>query len=231
MILAMDTSSSAASIAFLTNQGEIVCEYSLYLKKGHSKVLLKMIENALDALELDIKNIDYIVCVKGPGSFTGLRIAAAAAKGIGFAADKQIVPVSSLDALAYNISNTKHIICPLIDAKRQFVHTAFYKYSGNVLNREGDYQTLQVDELIELCNKSQSGFIFLGDGAMAYEDIIQSRCNNANIAHESLFFHKAASAGRFAVHNLRSIGFCHYNDFNPIYVGRPDTGDYNEYEK
>ena len=105
-----------ASAALLEND-VIVAEYSIHYKMTHSQTILPMIDEISHKIELDLSTVDYIACSCGPGSFTGLRIGAATAKGLALGGNIDVVAVPTLDALAYNVFDTDAIICPIMDAR------------------------------------------------------------------------------------------------------------------
>ena len=94
-------------------------EYTVNYKKTHSQTLLPMLDEVAKMIELDLNTIDVIAVSAGPGSFTGLRIGSATAKGLALALNKQIVSVPTVDALAYNLWGCEDQVCPLMDARRQ----------------------------------------------------------------------------------------------------------------
>ena len=100
-ILALDSSGLVASVAVVEDDN-LLGEYTINYKKTHSQTLLPMLDAMGKMLELDLSTIDAVAVAAGPGSFTGLRIGAATAKGIGLALDKPMIPVSTVDALAWN---------------------------------------------------------------------------------------------------------------------------------
>ena len=121
-ILALDSSGLVASAAVMEDD-ILLAEYTVNYKKTHSQTLLPMLDAIVSMVELDLNTIDAIALAAGPGSFTGLRIGAATAKGLGLALDKPIVAVPTVDALAYNLYDTDKLICPMMDARRQQVYT------------------------------------------------------------------------------------------------------------
>ena len=129
-ILAIDTTGQTASAALLEN-GVIVAEYSINYKMTHSQTILPMIDEICKKIELDLYTVNYIACSCGPGSFTGLRIGAATAKGLALGGNIDVVAVPTLDALAYNVFDTDAVICPIMDARKQQVYTAFYQWREN----------------------------------------------------------------------------------------------------
>ena len=104
-VLGIDTSSLATSVAVIEDN-KLICEYTINTKKTHSQKLMPMIENMLNISDLNINEIDLIAVCEGPGSFTGLRIGSATAKGLGLALKKPLVGVPTVDALAGHFSST-----------------------------------------------------------------------------------------------------------------------------
>ncbi len=138
-IVALDGSGLVAGIAVMTEE-KLLAEYSVNYKKTHSQTLLPMLDEVLKMIELEPKDIDYIAVANGPGSFTGLRICASTAKGLGLALNKPLVAVPSLDALAYNFEGNDKIICPIMDARRNQVYTATYTFV-----KKSEFETINPD--------------------------------------------------------------------------------------
>ena len=124
-ILAIDSSGLVASVAVVT-EDNLMAEYTINYKKTHSQTLLPMLDEIVKMIDLDLQDIDAIAVASGPGSFTGLRIGSATAKGLGLALDKPIIGIPTVDGLAYNIYGTNKLICPLMDARRNQVYTGIY---------------------------------------------------------------------------------------------------------
>ena len=121
-VLGIESSSLVASVALVTDD-ILTAEYTVDFKKTHSQTLLPMLDEIVKLLELDMDTIDAIAVAGGPGSFTGLRIGAATAKGLGLALKKPLVHVPTVDAMAYNMWGAEGLICPIMDAKRSQVYT------------------------------------------------------------------------------------------------------------
>ena len=125
-ILAMDSSGLVASVAVVEDGpvGEVtVAEYTVNYKKTHSQTLLPMLDDVAKMIELDLDTIDAIAVAAGPGSFTGLRIGSATAKGLGLALKKPLIHVPTLHGLAYNLCGSDKLVCPIMDARRGQVYT------------------------------------------------------------------------------------------------------------
>ncbi len=126
-ILALDSSGLVASVA-LTEDDNLIAEYTIQYKKTHSQTLLPMLEEIRRMVELDMDTVDAIAVAAGPGSFTGLRIGSATAKGLAFAMKKPIIPVPTLEGLAYQMYGTDALVCPIMDARRNQVYTGLYEF-------------------------------------------------------------------------------------------------------
>ena len=120
-ILALDTATVVATVA-IADEEKLYSETTIHSKKkNHSERLMLLIEEVLKNSGLELKDVDLFSCTVGPGSFTGLRIAIATVKGLAQSLNKPVIPLSTLEALAYNLSFCKEIICPIIDAQRDQV--------------------------------------------------------------------------------------------------------------
>lgn len=172
IILAIDSSGMTASCAIAT-EDKVLAEFNVNNKKTHSQTLLPMIDTLKKILELNINDIDAIAVSKGPGSFTGLRIGSATAKGIALAIDKPIIEVSSLEAMAYQIFASDAVICPMMDARREQVYTGIFEYDEQSFKRLSKDRPLAVTEIIEEINQIGRKTVFLGDGVPVYENIIK----------------------------------------------------------
>ena len=116
-ILAIDSSGLVASVAVVEDE-TLLAEFTIDYKKTHSQTLLPMLDQMAKMIELDLNSIDAIAVAGGPGSFTGLRIGSATAKGLGLALDKPLLHIPTVDALAYNLYGVETLICPIMDAIR-----------------------------------------------------------------------------------------------------------------
>ena len=166
-ILALDSSGLVASAAVLEDD-ILLGEYTINHKKTHSQTLLPMVDALVQMLELDLNTVDAIAVAAGPGSFTGLRIGAATAKGLGLALDKPLIAVPTVDALAYNVGVTDCLICPMMDARRGQVYTGIYCYTEGKLDVLRPQEAVSVAELAETLNELGQEVILLGDGVPVY---------------------------------------------------------------
>ena len=172
-ILALDSSGLAASAA-LVEDDTLIAEYTIQYKKTHSQTLLPMVAQIRDMVELDLDTVDAIAVAAGPGSFTGLRIGSAMAKGLALALDKSIIPVPTVEGLAYQMYGTDALVCPIMDARRSQVYTGIYefvygkdKYDMNVIKEQC---AVTFDEIAGVLNNLGRKVIFLGDGVPVFRE-------------------------------------------------------------
>ena len=172
-VLGIESSSLVASVALVTDD-ILTAEYTADFKKTHSQTLLPMLDEIVKLLELDMDTIDAIAVAGGPGSFTGLRIGAATAKGLGLALKKPLVHVPTVDAMAYNMWGTSGLVCPIMDAKRSQVYTGLYHVEDG-LKVLMEQCPMDMRELAGLLNKKGERTIFLGDGVPVFRELIAEK--------------------------------------------------------
>ncbi len=175
-LLGIESSSLVASVAVVTD-GILTGEYTMNHKKTHSQTLLPMLDELGKLLDLDLSTIDAIAVSGGPGSFTGLRIGAATAKGLGLALKKPLIHVPTVDALAYNLWGTSALVCPIMDARRNQVYTGIYRMK-ETLEAVMPQCAMDMGDLLKELNALGEQVIFLGDGVPVYEQAI---CSQAEI--------------------------------------------------
>ena len=152
-LLALDSSGLVASVAILDGE-TLVAEYTLNYKKTHSQTLLPMLDEIVKMTQTELSEMDAIAVAAGPGSFTGLRIGSATAKGLGLALNKPIISVPTLEGIACNFYGTDAIICPMMDARRQQVYTGIYHFAGGTEFEELVAQEAgPVEDIIKKCNE------------------------------------------------------------------------------
>ena len=174
-LLALDSSGLVASVAILDGE-TLVAEYTLNYKKTHSQTLLPMIDEICKMTETEPESFDLIAVSQGPGSFTGLRIGSATAKGLGLALGKPLIHIPTVDALAYNLAGNRDIICPLMDARRNQTYTGLYRFDGNQMEIIKPQCAVGIDEIIAEVNKLGQAVVFLGDGVAVFETYIHENC-------------------------------------------------------
>lgn len=171
-VLALDSSGLVASVAVVMDD-ELLGEYTINHKKTHSQTLLPMLDEVAKMIELDLNTIDFIAVSAGPGSFTGLRIGSATAKGMALALNKEIVSVPTIDAMAYNLWGNENQICPLMDARRRQVYTGLYQFEEGNMNTLLPECVLMIEEIVDKVNESGKKTVFLGDGVSVFKEYIE----------------------------------------------------------
>ena len=174
-ILALDSSGLVASVAVVSDDN-LIGEYTINYKKTHSQTLLPMLDEVAKMIELDLETIDAIAVSGGPGSFTGLRIGSATAKGLGLALQKPLVHVPTVDALAYNLVGHRDMVCPLMDARRGQTYTGLYEFYGNEMKVLREQCAVGIDEIITKINEMNRAVVFLGDGVPVFREYIRENC-------------------------------------------------------
>ena len=179
-ILAVDTSAVCASVA-VTENGKILSECSINSGLTHSRTLMPMIDSALKNAEIDLSEIDLFACSAGPGSFTGVRIGVAAIKGLCDATGKRCVPVSTLEALAYNLMGMKCTAVSVMDARCNQVYCGIFRVDGDSVERLTEDMALQIDALGEMLTE-YGNVVFVGDGArLCHEKLGYSIAGTGNV--------------------------------------------------
>ena len=175
-ILGLDSSGIVASVAVVEDD-ILVAEYTVNYKKTHSQTLLPMLDEIAKMTELDLNTIDAIAVAAGPGSFTGLRIGSATAKGLGLALKKPLIAVPTVEGLAYNLYDTDGLICPIMDARRRQVYTGIYRFEEHRLVTVEDQMAVPMEEMIRKLNEYQQPVTFLGDVVPVFADMIAEKLN------------------------------------------------------
>ncbi len=197
-LLVLDSSGLVASVALIEDD-RLIAEYTTGNKLTHSQTLLPMLNEVIKRTSFEMEDIDAIAVAKGPGSFTGLRIGAATAKGLGLALNKPIVPVPTVDGLAYQLFGTSKIICPMMDARRKQVYTGFYRFEGGEMKVLKEQCAQSVEDTLDQLRKYNESVIFLGDGVPVYHDEIMEKMGESAIfapAHANR--QRAAAVGALA---------------------------------
>jgi len=177
-VLGLDSSGLVASVAVVEDDGvdsNLLAEYTVNYKKTHSQTLLPMLDEIAGMIELDLNTLDAIAVAGGPGSFTGLRIGSATAKGLGLALNKPLVHIPTVDALAYNLYGTDKLICPLMDARRNQVYTGIYEFVEGELHVVAPRMAVAIDEIAQKLCDLRREVIFLGDGVPVYRKHLEEQ--------------------------------------------------------
>ena len=223
-ILGIESSGITASCA-ISEDDILLCEYTQNHKKTHSEKLMPLIVKALEDNEIELKDIDYIAISKGPGSYTGLRIGAAIAKGLAQALNIPLVAVSTMEALAANAFDNSKYIIPILDAKGQRAYSGIYKWDNNKLITIKEQFATNINELISIINNLDMDILLNGDGSVNYREILESNLNGkATFSPERFNILNASSINHIAYQLVKDNKTMSCYDFSPEYL-RPSQAE------
>lgn len=217
-ILAIDTSSFPASVA-ITDDGILLGEYIIRNQRKHSQNIMMMTERLFDDLGMDISEIDVFAVTSGPGSFTGLRIGISSIRAFAQAMQKPVAAVNTLEALAYNLPLTDKIIVPMLDARRDEVFTAAYRFKNGVAEEITPPCVMTITQIIEQYKPEE--IILTGDGVIIHKDEL----NGFSFAPINLSETRASALAAAA---YKKDEFCDYNHVQPLYLRKSQAE--REYE-
>ena len=224
-ILAIESSARAASVA-LVEEGILKAQNMQHAGLTHSKTLLPMLHALLEGLGLKVDDVDKIAVSVGPGSFTGIRIGVAVAKGLAWAKDKPLVGVSSLKAMAHQ---AKHmgagILCPVMDARRAEVYNALFQAERDKLKRLTEDRAIAIEALFGE-EALETPFTLVGDGAGLCYNWLKERGREAEILPEHLLQQTAWGVAMAALHLPGEPVYA----VNPNYI-RPSQAERERLEK
>jgi len=221
-LLAVDSSAVTASAAILED-GKLIALNTLNVARTHSENLLPMVEAMLRGAGLSVSDIDVFACTAGPGSFTGVRIGVSLIKGLAFVEKKPCVAVSTLRALAYNMSalarvNSRSIICPVMDARRSQLYNALFLAENGSITRLCPDRLIAAAELEnELCEYDCDIFL-VGDGIDAALKGFAGK-RTIKTAPELLHWQNSFSAAEVAAEDYKNnISIYTAEQLSPIYL-------------
>jgi len=221
LTLAFDTSFQTVAVAILQDNA-VLYDTIINVDINHSEVLLPAIDQACLQTRIKITDFDLFVCTIGPGSFTGLRIGASTLKGFMFATGRPAVGVSSLAALALNISDNSKIICSVMDAGRGQVYVAYFRY-----NQKNLLEQIGADEVVnptDIDPDFKQEALFVGDGAIKYADIISgTKKKNIFVASQQQQYIRASSVAILGIEKFKRNEILDAETFVPVYLRSADA--------
>lgn len=202
-ILALETSAVAASAAVCEEEALIAQSFQ---RTGltHSATLMPMVESMLKNAGLTLAEMDVIAVAAGPGSFTGLRIGVSAAKGLAWATNKPCAGVSTLEAMAWQLSGMEGVVCAAMDARRQQVYNALFELQDGKPVRLTPDRAISLEELQGELAKIEKNQILVGDGAVLCYNAFRSNEHPIRLAPAHLQFQSAWGVARSALEQARA---------------------------
>lgn len=220
-VLAIESASTTASAALVSEEG-ILAEFTTNFQKTHSETLLPMVKECCDMTETSVNDVDAIAVSVGPGSFTGLRIGASTAKGLAFAAGKPIIPVPTLDAMAYGMFGSEFVLCPIMDARRGEVYTGLYSFDGTQFRVHESATACAIEVQAEKAKKLGAELgkkvCYLGDGVPVFKEKLKTLDETAVFAPAHLVFQKASSVATLGMKLLAEGVQESSFTFEPLYL-------------
>lgn len=213
-ILSIDTSSNLCTVSVLEDS-ILIKENILCDTRNHSEKILSVIAQTLNEANLNLKDIDLIVCDKGPGSFTGIRIGVATVMSFVDSLKIPCIGISSLESLMYNEllhNSTDSYICPLIDAKNENVYFELYSISDGKPESVISAECKNINNLIEIL-KDYSNICFVGDGSILYKNLLNSYIKNASFSNNNQI-----SSYSLGIAGLNAYNSGRKGDILPLYL-------------
>ena len=215
-ILVMDTSGPVCGVAVMEDE-KVLCEFTAQNRNTHSASLMPMTEAALTFAGTDLSALDAVAVVTGPGSFTGVRIGVATAKGLAHGAGIPCIPVDALEALAVSAGSFDGVVCPIQDARAGQVYGAAFREGERLLPDE----PLKLEEFLEKAGTLGDRFLFLGDGVPVHRDKIRETLGEkAVFSPAHMAYLRPSAAGVIA---LRSGERTDYLNLQATYLRPPNA--------
>ena len=221
-ILAIDTSATAASVC-LAGEDKILGSFYTNTALTHSQTLVPMVEQVLKTTKTDVDELEYIAVNAGPGSFTGVRIGVAAAKGLAFKNNLPCVPVSTLESMAYNMLGSDCVVCAVMDARCSQVYNALFKISGDKVERLCEDRALALSELKPELEKISEKIILVGDGANLTAKYLENSLSNVFLAPVNNRIQNASSTAMAAIKSICENKTIMPAELMPTYLRLPQA--------
>ena len=214
-ILSLDTTAKVLSMAICEDE-RLIAETTLNTGNTHSETILVVLDELLSKSGLAVKDIDLFACSSGPGSFTGVRIGVSFIKGLAFGTSKPCAGVSTLEALAYNLKDSRGIICPVMDARRSQLYNALFRSDGKSLKRICPDRLISAAELESELASYNKDIYFCGDGYdIAKNEISHPKAKTVNRSHT---YQSAYSTAQIALANYQKGGINTDSTLTPTYL-------------
>ena len=222
-VLALETATLLGGVAIVSERRGLLAEARVNIKVLHAEQLFATIDWVLRASQNKIEAIDAIAISIGPGSFTGLRIGLSTAKGLCYASGKPLITIQTLDAFASTIPYTCYAICPMLDARKNEIYTALYRWQNNNLSKIKNELAVSPKDFIQTL---KSDTVFIGDGAVKYRTQIESIFEGkykSMFPPLSMMIPSAVSVGEIALSLLKTNSFTDPFSATPFYIRKSEA--------
>lgn len=200
-ILAIDTCTNCCSATIL-DDGVVLGHNFINTKITHSETVIKLVDDILSSVRLDINDIDVFATSSGPGSFTGVRISSSIIKGFCFKTEKKCINISSLLSLAYNLIDVNGVIMPVLDARRNQFYTALFCCNNKTIKRMADDTTVDIDKVSNFIKGINKTVFLTGDGAKKCYEYLSHQCDNVVLVSEVLLHNSSFGVALASFNNL-----------------------------
>ncbi len=218
LVFGIDTCSSAATAAISDNT-KMVAQTVVNMGRTHSQIMMPQIEEMFKTVGIDPGDIDAYAAAVGPGSFTGVRIGVATAKGLAQAVNKPCIAVSTLEALAYSSKIFDGIAAPILDARRDQVYNALFDCKSGEMHRLSCDRALALSDLLEELKGLDRNVIFMGDGVFVFEEEIRKALGGkAYFAPKTTVMNLGGAVAEIGLEKLKSGDVLHYSKLVPSYI-------------
>lgn len=221
-ILALDTSAKAASVC-LASEEKIIGEFFVDTGLNHSRTLAPMLEQLCKNADVPLSEVDVVAVNAGPGSFTGVRIGVAAAKGVAFARSLPCVAVSTLESMAYNLLGSDCIVCALMDARCAQVYNALFRVTGNRVERLCGDRAVSLGQVTEELQQLGEKVVLVGDGAeIAFNSMVNPPAHIV-LAPRNIRSQTASSVALAAFQRIQAGETLTPAQLMPVYLRMPQA--------
>lgn len=222
-LLAFETSAHTASVAVVTLDG-VMGEITMNTGHTHSEKLMPAMAALLDQLALGLDQMNGLVVSSGPGSFTGIRIGMATVKGLAHGTGLPVMPVSTLEGLAWNLAGFGGLVCPIMDARRDQVYTALFDCGSERPERIMEDAALSVGALMDRLRDQEAPIWFVGDGIPRFRMLLEEALGHqARFPQKHLWYQRAASLGMAALSGAEHLTACTYQEALPNYLRKTEA--------
>ena len=215
-ILALESSAVAASVALCEDE-TLIAQAFQNTGLTHSQTLLPLAEDLLKNCGLTMADVDLIAVAEGPGSFTGLRIGVAAAKGLAWGGELPCAGCSTLESMAWNLAGFEGEVCVAMDARRKQVYNARFRVDGEQPHRLTPDRAISLEDLIAELQGTETTQIIVGDGAKLCYDALTAAGIPAKLAPPNLRMQSAWGVARLALEKARKGQTITANELAPVY--------------
>ncbi len=219
-ILGIETSTKTGSVAIVSEDG-VVAQYSLNIEVTHSERLMSTVDRVLKDTGLAVHDLDGFSVAIGPGSFTGLRIGLSTVKGLALATGKPIAAVPTLQALAWNLPYSVYPVCPLLDARKNEVYAALYRFAGTALVQVLPETAISI---FRLAHQISEKVVFTGEGSRIFRNGIQEVFGErAVFAPHSAALPSGAKVAEIGLDMIKNGRQAEPDRLTPLYIRRPEA--------